>query len=212
MSALNQIWARLQLFFAQGKATLISAKTVQAMGLDGEAIEDAKRVEMYGLSYRPKPGSQVYLIFPNGDRAQGVAILIGDKRYQMDLVEGEVALHDDENNYVHIKRGGVIEVKAATKVLADTPMFETTNDAVVGRNLLVKGWTQSVNGYAGLNGGRAELKNGALIENALEVKGGSTLRDGAHVKGSLLNNDVEVGETHTHNSSAPGSPTSQVNR
>lgn len=128
---MRQIWGRLQLICAQGVTTLIGADKVQVRVLDGEPLDNIDRVEPYGLSYRAKKGSRAYLFFPSGDRSYGVALVIGDKRYQMDLQEGEVALHDDEGNHVHIKRGGIIEVKASTKVVADTPIFETTGDVVV---------------------------------------------------------------------------------
>lgn len=129
---MRQVWNSLRLSIAQGVTTLIGADKVQVRVLDGEPLDNIDRVEPYGLSYRPKAGSRAYLFFPSGDRSYGVALVIGDKRYQMDLQEGEVALHDDEGNHVHIKRGGVIEVKASTKVIADTPIFETTGDAVIG--------------------------------------------------------------------------------
>lgn len=154
---IEQIWNRLQLLVAQGVGTLIGADKVQVTVLDGEPLNNIKRVEPYGFSYRPKPGCQTYLLFPNGDRSYGMAIVIGDKRYQMDLVEGEVALHDDEENWVHIKRGGIIEVKAATKVIAETPLFETSGDAKIGGNLDVVGKTKvgaglNVNGECTVNG------------------------------------------------------------
>lgn len=136
---MNAVWHRLQLLFAHGVSTLVGANKVQTRVLEGEPLNNIARIEPYGFSYRPKPGSQTYLLFPSGDRSYGVAIVIGDKRYQMDLVEGEVALHDDENNYVKIKRGGIIEVKAANKVIADVPMFETTHDAKIGGNVEILG-------------------------------------------------------------------------
>ena len=163
---MNQLWNRLQLLFAHGVSSLVSADKVQVKVLDGEVLNNIARVEPYGFSYRPKGGSQAYLLFPAGDRSYGVALVVGDKRYQMELVEGEVALHDDENNFVHLKRGGTIEVKAATKVIADTPLFETTQDCKIGGNLEVVGGVKS---------------RGKVID-----------------------------DTHTHTSSAPGSPTSGV--
>lgn len=145
---IEQVWNRLQLLVAQGVGTLIGADKVQVAVLDGEPLNNIKRVEPYGFSYRPKPGSQTYLLFPSGDRSYGVALVIGDKRYQMTLVEGEVAIHDDEENWVHIKRGGIIEAKAATKVIAETPLFETSGDAKIGGNLTVIGKTESTGGLA----------------------------------------------------------------
>lgn len=190
---IGQIWTRLQLLFAHGVGLMIGADKVQARVLDEEPLHNLKRVEPYGYSYRPKPGCQTYLLFPNGDRSYGVAIVIGDKRYQMDLVEGEVAIHDDEENWVHIKRGGIIEAKAATKVIADTPLFETTQDAKIGGNLVVMGQTNSNGGYYGTDGGAAQMQGGADVTGEFKVNG------------------KNVSDSHTHTSNAPGAPTSGVN-
>ncbi|MBI1175677.1 MAG: phage baseplate protein [Sideroxydans sp.] len=135
---IRQVWNRLQLLCAQGVVALIGADKIQARVLDGEPLNNIDRIEPYGLSYRPKAGSRAYLFFPSGDRSYGVALVIGDKRYQMNLQEGEVALHDDEGNHVHLQRGGVVEVAANTKVIAQTPLFETSGDALIGGKLTVK--------------------------------------------------------------------------
>lgn len=189
-----QSFARMKLMFAEGIGRLIGANKVQAEVLADEPLDNINRVEPYGFSYRPKPGCQTYLVFPHGDRSYGVALIIGDKRYQMDLVEGEVGLHDDEGNWVHIKRGGTIEVKASTEVIADTPMFRTTADAQVGGNLVVLGQTVSASGYYGEGGGAAKMSSG------LEIDNGSR----------LIVNGKDCGDTHYHLSTAPGTPTSEV--
>lgn len=190
---INQIWRRLQLLVAQGVGLRIGAAKVQARVLDDEVLDNIDRVEPYGLSYRPKPGAEVYLVFPAGDRSHGIALVIGDRRYQMDLAEGEVALHDDAGNYVHIQRGGVIECKASTKVIATTPLFETSGDAKVGGNLLVMGRTTSAGGYFGLNGSAALLSGGARVTGEFKVNG------------------KNVSDSHSHTSTQPGTPTSEVN-
>lgn len=117
---MGQIWRRLQLLAAQGKATLVGAQTVQVQVLEGEVLK-AQRIEPYGLSYLPKAGAQAYLVFPGGDRAMGLALVVGDKRYQLELAEGEVALHDDEGNFVKLGRGGVVTIKASGHVNFETP-------------------------------------------------------------------------------------------
>ncbi|MCQ8116095.1 phage baseplate assembly protein domain-containing protein [Methylomonas rosea] len=104
---MQQIWARLQLLFAHGVATLVGADRVQARVLDNEVLNNLARVEPYGFSYRPQPGAQVYLAFPGGDRSYGVALVIGDKRYQIELQAGEVALHDDIGHVIKLGRDGI---------------------------------------------------------------------------------------------------------
>lgn len=184
---IDQVFARLKLVVAKSLGLRIGPDKVQVRALDSEPLSNIERVEPYGLSYRAKPGCEAYLLFPNGDRSYGIALVIGDKRYQMNLEEGEVGLHDDLGNWVHIKRDGVIEVKASTKVLADTPLFETTHDAKIGGNLLVVGQTTSNQGYGGEGaGGRAWLRNGALIEGGTETHG------------ALTSNGKNVSDSHTH--------------
>ncbi len=108
-----QMWHRLRLIVAQGVGRVISHDRVQATVLDSETLANLHRVEPYGLSYRPKPGCETYLLFPAGDRSGGFAIVCGDKRYQLQLTEGEVALHDDQGQKVHLKRN---------KILIETPL------------------------------------------------------------------------------------------
>lgn len=183
---INQVFSRLQLLIAKSKVLRIGADKVQVRALDEEPLSNIERVEPYGFSYRPLPGCQGYLLFPDGDRSYGIAIVIGDKRYQMELEGGECAIHDEQGNHVHIKRGGVIEVKATTKVLADTPLFETTQDAKIGGNLLVMGQQTANGGYYGTGGTAARMHSGALIENGLDVTG------------NLTCNGKNVSDSHTH--------------
>lgn len=181
---MGQLWNRLQLLCAQGVGLLIGQDKIQARVLDGEPLHNLARVEPYGFSYRPLPGCETYLFFPAGDRSYGVALVIGDKRYQMDLADGEVALHDDAGNCVHLQRGGTIYVKAATQVFADTPLFKTSGNAEIGGNLVVHGTTQSHYGYVGAGGGIASMQGGLYVLGPLHVNGRN------------------VSDTHRHNTPA----------
>lgn len=162
MSAEQQIWGRLQMLAGQGAVTRVTADKVQVKVLDEEVLDNIKRPQPYGFSHCP-PGGEAYLVFPSGDRSFGIALIVGDKRYTMDLASGEVAIHDDEGNHVHIQRGGVIEVKAATKVIADCPLFETTGDVKIGGNLVVVGNAQAggeMSDGVGSMGAMREVYNG----------------------------------------------------
>ena len=177
---INQIWNRLQLLFAQGTSTRVSKTHIQATVLDDDIPAKIKRIEPYGFSNFPHAGSQAYLTFPSGDRSYGIAIIVGDEKYQMTLQQGEVAIHDDEENWVHLKRGGTIEVKAATKVIAETPLFETSADAKIGGNLEVCGITASAQGFTGAG------KNAALMQNGLNINGVFTV------------NGKDISDQHKH--------------
>lgn len=211
---IRQVWNRLQLMIAQGMTVQIGADQVQVRVLDEEVLNNIDRVEPYGFSYRPKANSRAYLFFPSGDRAYGVALVIGDKRYQMDLAEGEVALHDDEGNHVHLKRGGVIEAKASTKVIADTPLFETTQNAKIGGDLLVMGkttLTQDVSCAANVS---VTGNVSAALVMAAGFSGmggaGAVMPGGVSINGAITVNGISIGPNHKHTSGGPGAATSGV--
>lgn len=144
---MQQIWNRLQLLFAHGVATWVGADRVQARVLDNEVLDNLNRIEPYGFSYRPKPGAQVYLAFPSGDRSYGVALVVGDKRYQMQLLEGEVAIHDDELNHsIKLGRDGIvieggghdITVNNAPKVIVNSGTVQVNGGDVIADGISLK--------------------------------------------------------------------------
>ncbi|MDT4329756.1 phage baseplate assembly protein [Methylomonas sp. MV1] len=136
---MKQIWNRLQLLFAHGVATLVGADKVQARVLDSEVLGNLARVEPYGFSYRPKPGAQVYLAFPAGDRSYGVALLIGDKRYQLDLQAGEVAIHDDIGHVVKLGRTGIsIDGGGHDIAISNAPKLIITGGDVIADGISLK--------------------------------------------------------------------------
>lgn len=105
----QQIWHRLQLLVAQGRGMLTSKTKVQTTVMEGETPPDVKRIEPYGFSYRPiSAGFETYVVFPSGDRSRGLCLIIGDKRYEMDIQPGEVALHDDQGQSVYLKRDKIV--------------------------------------------------------------------------------------------------------
>jgi phage gp45-like len=70
---------------------------VQMRLLNGEAKQSLDHFEAYGLA-----------LFLAGDRSHGVVICIGDRRYRLtSLAPGEVALHDDLGQKVHLTRTGM---------------------------------------------------------------------------------------------------------
>lgn len=188
---IRQIWRRVQLLFSAGKSTRVLRDTAQVSLFTDDVPPPLMHIEPYGLSYFPPGGGEVYCLFPGGDRSQGMVIVHGHKRYQMALVQGEIALHDDAGNYVHIRRGGIIEVKAFSKVIADTPQVDATGNMHIAGNLVVGGHAQVAAGYYGSGGGVAQLSGGV------------------NVAGSMTCNGKDVSDSHTH--TCPDGTTSGVN-
>jgi phage baseplate assembly protein V len=179
---IDQVWRRLQLLFSPGVLTRDGNDRVQARLLSDEVLDNVRHVEPYGLSYRPLPGAQPYVFFPAGDRSTGFAIVTGDRRYQMRLEGGEVALHDHQGSYIHIKQTGEIEITATAAVTIKSPV-EVVVDAPI---LRVTGQISATGGYYGEGGSAASLHNGA------------------NVVGEFTVNGKNLSDTHTHHGVLPG--------
>lgn len=107
---------------------------VEMQGLAGEAVS-GELFQQYGFTSAPLAGAEYIVIPVGGNSNHAVVVACEDARYRLKVENGEVALYTDEGDYVHMKRGRVIEVetdtlriKAMTKVSFDTPLIETTGD------------------------------------------------------------------------------------
>ncbi|WP_209308744.1 phage baseplate assembly protein V [Methylotenera oryzisoli] len=108
----------LQNIALRGVVTLVNSATkmqsVQVSLREGELKDSLEHFEAYGFTSNPKAGAEAVTLFFNGDRSHGIAIVIGDRRYRLQgLASGEMAIHDDQNQKVHIKRD---------KILIETPL------------------------------------------------------------------------------------------
>lgn len=107
---------------------------VDMQGLSGESVT-GELFQHYGFSSAPLPGAE-YLVIPvGGNSKHAIVVASEDGRYRIGLQDGEVSIYTDEGDYVHLKRGRVIEivtdtlvVKAGLKVRFETPIVEITGD------------------------------------------------------------------------------------
>lgn len=103
---------------------LVNAKgklqALQIRMLAGEVKDGVEHLESYGFTSHPHDGAEGVAVFPGGDRSHGVVIVVADRRYRMQgLKAGEVALHDDQGQCVHMTREGMV-VKGAGKPITFT--------------------------------------------------------------------------------------------
>lgn len=118
-------------------------RTLQLRLLAGETVDDIEHFEPYGYTSEPLPGAEAIAAFFDGDRSHGVVLVVADRRYRLTgLQAGEMAIHDDQGQKVHLTRTGIVidganlplmirnvptaTVKAATKVRFETPLLEVT--------------------------------------------------------------------------------------
>lgn len=112
-AAIQPFKDRLFLMVGRGVLTALSAAEgalmrAQIDGLADETLEDREFVLDYGMSCRPHPGAEVLALFLAGLRSNGVVVRVFDARYQIALAEGEVAIHDDLGQKVHLTRDGIV--------------------------------------------------------------------------------------------------------
>jgi phage baseplate assembly protein V len=122
-----------------------AALQVVQLGIQlGEVRDRCERFQEYGFTSVPLPGAEAVVAFVGGYRDHPLVIAIDDRRHRkMGLAAGEVALYTDEGDFVHLKRGRIIDVVAgdslrvtaptvtiiaSEKVRMETPLLEVTGD------------------------------------------------------------------------------------
>ncbi|KTT63654.1 baseplate assembly protein [Pseudomonas oryzihabitans] len=107
---------------------------VEMEGLAGERVS-GELMQHYGFTSAPLAGAEFVVVPLGGSTKHSVVVATGDGRYRLPLVDGEVALFTDEGDFIHLKRGRLVEVvtdtlvvRAKTKVVLDTPLVEATGD------------------------------------------------------------------------------------
>lgn len=91
-------------------------------GRVGETMEDREVIAgQYGFYSKPHTGSECVVL-----KEGGVLIMVAgvDRRYEMSLEDGEIAIKTDEGDKVHLKRGNEILVKSSGKVVIDCDSVE----------------------------------------------------------------------------------------
>lgn len=148
-------------FLARGVVALVDAgRMLQSlqMRLTADEVKDGmEHFEPYGFTSNPHPGAEGLAAFLGGDRSHGVVICVSDRRFRLQgLQSGEVALHTDEGDVLHFKRGRVIEVqtatfrvKAETAVEFDTPLISTTGRIVSDGDQIAAGVSTSLHVHEG---------------------------------------------------------------
>jgi phage gp45-like len=124
------------------RATLVKAddsKKWQEVTIRSEVRRKFTNVEVihpYGFTAVPLPpqnendsaAAEAIVVYLDGDMSHPVALAIGDRRYRLTgLKDGEVALHDDQGQKVHVTRDGIVADGGAQK----KPITFTCGNAIV---------------------------------------------------------------------------------
>lgn len=133
MSGLATLQRRIGLTVSRAIIKLVNdaakLQGVQVVLLDDEARAEIERFQEYGFTSVPQAECEAIALSVGGSRSHMVVVATDDRRYRLkDLESGEVALYTDEGDYVLLKRGRVVEVKAGTGVRVDAPLATFTGD------------------------------------------------------------------------------------
>lgn len=76
-------------------------------GRSGETYSGRRLMQHYGFASSPLVDCELLALEEGGTV---VIVAEDDRRYRIELVAGEVALHDDQGQHVHLKRNKEIEI------------------------------------------------------------------------------------------------------
>lgn len=117
------------------------ANLVQMEGVAGEVLQQTEFMQHAGFVSGVPAGAQVIALPLGGNTVHTIVIASEYGEYKLQVGAGEVALHHltEPNNSVWLQSGGVVRVKATTKVLLDAPLVECTGNLHVSGNIVADG-------------------------------------------------------------------------
>lgn len=74
----------------------------------GEDLPEVEHPHEYGFTSHAPDGAEVFVGTVDGEAGSEVSLIVGDRRYRLTgLEKGEVAIHDDQGQKIHLKRDGI---------------------------------------------------------------------------------------------------------
>lgn len=143
---------RLGNMIARGTVAAVSAGSkmqgLQLRLLADEVKDGLEHFEPYGFTSHPGAGAEAVALFLDGDRSHGVVVVVADRRYRLTgLQAGEMAIHDDQGQKVHLTRTGIVidgaglpvSITNTPLVTHDAPLVRMTGDLAVAGNIVAQG-------------------------------------------------------------------------
>lgn len=149
----DRLARRVLLIIGRGRvsAPVNDSGAVQMMQVkinDLETIDNLRRLAEFGFTSVPPQGSDVAIVFVGGDRSSGLVIASNHQASRpKGLQPGETMIYTQDGKQIYLTASGgikvaangqpvevdnatVVTIKAATKIRAETPLFECTGDIV----------------------------------------------------------------------------------
>ena len=170
---------RLGNMLARGAVAAVdSAARMQALQLRllaGEAKDDVEHFEPYGFTSCPKVGAEALAMFFDGDRSHGVCVVVADRRYRITgLLPGEMAIHDDQGQKVHLTRAGIVIDGGGLPIsIQNAPTVSVSAEASIDLNAPTITLNGAVVQGKGGNGGDMQLQGPVVVVNDVTAAGKS---------------------------------------
>ncbi|WP_392439110.1 phage baseplate assembly protein V [Cloacibacillus evryensis] len=153
--------ARDRIALAVGRVVLrliddtLPLQAIQIEALCGEVRDSVERLQNYGFTSVPLSGCRAVAVFPGGDRSSGIVVATDDIRYRKKgLRPGEVAVYNNEGDFILLKNGGGIEITTKHGVVVRSPLVTVPDGDVIASGISLKKHT-----HTGCQGGSTGLPN-----------------------------------------------------
>jgi len=140
--AIHPLKIRVQLMIGKCIISAVNdSKDIQELqisALAGEAMERVPRIQEFGFASNPPIGSEAIVVALGGNR-ENMVVIATDKRSIRfkNLASGATAIYTDDGTIIHLKKSGLVDIIAATKVLVTCPLVEFTGNVKINGNLQV---------------------------------------------------------------------------
>lgn len=186
---------------------------LQVETTDDYVEDDLEHFEPYGFSSEPHVDKKTdaIVVFTDTNNGHGVVIVVADRRYRIvNMKPGEVAMFDDKNRHVYLKRDG-IEIDGV-----DDPItVKTTGNIIINSdaNVNITANAVNVNAQSTVINSPDNTVNGPLkVTGQIVGQGGLTISGGSGAKvtgpltttGDVVANSISL-DNHTHGGVQAGS-------
>ncbi len=90
-----------------------SIQSARVQGLEDESLEAVERLQNYGLNSWPSDGAQGLMLSVGGSRDHAIIVSADFPLARFPVEKSEVALYSENENHVHLKADGSIEIKSS---------------------------------------------------------------------------------------------------
>lgn len=144
--------------------------------LADETSGQLEQFQEYGFASVPFAGAEAAVMFVMGDRSHGIVVATQDRRYRLATMQGgEVALYDDQGQYVWLKREGIdlrTPFNLTGEVEGDLTLTVSGSATISAQSAVVEAESLDL----GSTGGQGVARVGDTVANGVITSGSSKVR------------------------------------